>query len=256
MHLNHINNIVYEATHFGYLLQIIDDIIIVSNLTYTIMANYSDFYSIPSGEFLKNRHDRYFGMYFPLFPEQRNSKILDLGCGYGIFLDSCRTKGYKNLYGIEQGQNWVEYAQKELELKNVEQGDIFEYLKRKEKYDVITAFNVLEHIPKNKVHELFDMIFDSLNPGGVFIFEVPNAESQHGLTIFFSDLTHEWCYSRRLLDQLFKIHGFVNPKLIPSDIRKNISIRIAQKILTKITSGHTEFMYSSNIIGKVSKPDA
>lgn len=42
-------------------------------------------------------------------PKNRNAKILDLGCGYGTFLNALRSLGYKNLYGVEIGKEQSEF---------------------------------------------------------------------------------------------------------------------------------------------------
>lgn len=210
-----------------------------------------DYYEIPDESFRQKRYKHYFVNYIkPFFPSDKAAKILDLGCGYGLFLNACKICGYENIEGVEMIEKFVDFGRDSLGLKKIKCGDLFEYLasQKDSDYEVITAFNVLEHIKKDRVYQLFDLIRKKLKPGGVFIIEVPNADSQHGLSILFSDLSHEWAYSKRLLNQLYKLHGFVNAKILPSDVRTNKLIRLCQKILTKIVSGDDKLMYSSNLI--------
>ncbi len=221
------------------------------------MADHSHYYDIPDGKYKEDRYKHYFSRYInPFFPADKNVRILDLGCGYGIFLDACRRGGYRNLFGVEIEKKWADYGREKLDLKNLFCGDIFTYLsfQKDSSFDIITVINVMEHIKKDRVHELFNHIFNKLTPGGFFLAEMPNADSPHGLSILFSDLTHEWAYTRRLLNQLFKIHGFVNWQILPSDVRSNRLVRLAQKIVTKIFSGDDRFMYASNLICIAYKP--
>lgn len=221
------------------------------------MIDHSHYYDIPSGEFKEKRYRHYFNRYIkPFFPIYKNALVLDLGCGFGIFLDACRQSGYRRLEGVEMEAGAADYAKNRLGLEGAVGGDMFKYLSAQNDltYDVITALNVLEHIKKDRVYELFNLIFAKLKPGGIFIAEMPNADSPHGLSILFSDLTHEWAYTRRLLNQLFKIHGFADWQILPSDVRSSRLIRLAQKIITKIFSGDDKFMYASNLICVAHKP--
>ncbi len=217
--------------------------------------NYSltptEFYDDPDANYTNKRFKDFESLFFSkFFPVDKNIKILDLGCGYGLFLDFCRKRGYLNIEGVEKVSKFVNYARNKLKLINVYEGDIFEYLNAKtpSSYDMISMINVLEHIKKDRVRELFDLIYSRLKPGGIFFAEVPNADSVHGLHTLFSDLTHEFAYTKLLLSQLFKLHGFVNVEVYPNRIRVNKLIRLAQKLLTKIISGDNQLMYSANII--------
>ena len=47
-------------------------------------------------------------IYGPFLPLNKNSKILDIGCGMGQFLSLLKNKGYKNFQGIDLSQGQVE----------------------------------------------------------------------------------------------------------------------------------------------------
>lgn len=47
-------------------------------------------------------------IYEPFLPLNKNSKILDIGCGMGQFLSLLKNKGYKNFQGIGLSQEQVE----------------------------------------------------------------------------------------------------------------------------------------------------
>lgn len=127
--------------------------------------------------------------------------------------------------------------------------DIRSYLEHCDTFDVITAFDVLEHLPKEKIPEIFSLVRRKLKPGGRFIFRVPNAESLSGLYILHSDLTHEFALTRMLAKELLQAADFRNVNVSPSFVTSNIFVRLAQKIIAKIFGRDDRFMFSSNLIG-------
>lgn len=186
----------------------------------------------------------------PFFPKDKSARILDLGCGYGLFIDACQKSGYQNISGMDFNAEAVEYAKKALGLENVAEGDVFAYLERlpASSFDVIIAANFLEHIKKELVPQLLQLIATRIKNDGVFIAEVPNADSIHGVHTFFSDMTHEWAYTKELITKLLLRAGFSEVKVYPNRVRSNKLIRLAQKILTKIVSGDDKLQYAGSII--------
>ena len=170
-----------------------------------------EFYPEPDDNLKKRRFIEYKTTFIdPLFPKDKSIRIADLGCGYGLFLDACRRLGYLNYEGGELLEKFVNYANKELGLKTVARDDIFHFLESKsdEYYDVVTALNTVEHVKKDKVQYLLNLINKKLKPGGMFVMEVPNADSPLGIHTFFTDLTHEFAFSRKLAIKLLHLAGF------------------------------------------------
>ena len=100
--------------------------------------------------------------------EKKGSKILDIGCGSGVFLEYMRGNNHK-VYGVEPALN----LKNTLELKGIEvfTGSIFD-IDIKEKFDIITLNNVLEHI------ENPDLVIERANKlleeDGLLVIKVPN----------------------------------------------------------------------------------
>jgi SAM-dependent methyltransferase len=104
-----------------------------------------------------------------------NGRILDLGCGPGLYTTSLARKGY-SVTGIDISQNSISYARK----RAVEEGlriDFFckDYLQE----DIGTGYDVVIFIycdfgalipSEQKV--ILNKIYNSLNENGVFIFDV------------------------------------------------------------------------------------
>ncbi len=143
------------------------------------------------------------------FPNDRQVKILDLGCGYGALLYFLKEAGYHDLQGIDTSSEQVAGA-KRLGLDFVRQGNLIEALKESGEgtYDVLIAFDVLEHFSKDEILDFAAEARRVLKTGGRLIVHVPNGEAIFSGAVFFGDLTHETCFTRASLRQLIKIAGF------------------------------------------------
>ena len=96
-------------------------------------------------------------------------KICDFGCGYAGFL-SLSKKKTKNLFGVELNQFFLDYLNKNKKYIAVKNN----IDKLENKFDVITLFHVLEHLP-NQIETLIN-IRKKLNQRGKLIIEVPHAK--------------------------------------------------------------------------------
>lgn len=210
-----------------------------------------EFYSKPNSVLRQRKLIEYKKTYIDVyFPQNKAIKILDLGCGPGLFLEACKRSGYNNYEGVELIGGLIDYAENELGLSNIKRADIFQYLTSQPegKYDVISAFNITEHIKKEKVRELLGLVSSRLKSGGVFLLEVPNGDSPIGMHIFYSDITHEFAYTKSLITRLLELSGLDNIKVLPNRVRANPIIRLCQKILAKVVGFDDKLMFSGNII--------
>lgn len=96
-------------------------------------------------------------------------KILDIGCGYGHFLNIMRDCGW-DTYGLEPSYQAVSYAK--TRMLNVVHGTLNEAAYDANSFDVITMFYVLEHL-SNPVEALL-RVNRTLKPGGLLILRVPH----------------------------------------------------------------------------------
>jgi len=98
----------------------------------------------------------------------RRAKILDIGCGNGAFLEAARKMGFSNLQGADIA-NYLKdktfpHQVIDLNTEKLNQAD--------ESLDIITAFQVLEHL-----ENYFLILHEAervLKKGGLFIFSIPN----------------------------------------------------------------------------------
>ena len=144
---------------------------------------------------------------------------------------------------------------------NVSCMDVFQFFNQNDKkYDVIVAFDVLEHFSKNEIVLLMTSIFESLNNKGVFIMRSPNAGSPIGLYIRYSGFTHEIAFTSLSINELFRVIGFKRIYCVPepelsSNIIKVLIKRMVRKFVGRLLSLDSNFINSANIIGIGIKSD-
>lgn len=99
--------------------------------------------------------------------------LLDVGCATGIFLDGMRQRGWQ-VRGVEPNQDAAQYAQDRFGL-DVFPGYLHEVKLESDTFDVVTIWDVLEHVPDP--HAFVNDIYRVLKPGGLIIANLPNGEA-------------------------------------------------------------------------------
>lgn len=105
-----------------------------------------------------------------------NAKLLDLACGTGSFLMLAVNKGI-SCYGLDLSESAIEIAKEKAKINrfkiDYKVADMTSF-KYDFKFDVITCFfdsvNFLDS--KTKVKDLFNSVYEHLNVGGYFIFDI------------------------------------------------------------------------------------
>ena len=98
----------------------------------------------------------------------KNKDILDFGCGWGGFLRNI--KNYKSLSGVELRKECINFIK-----NNIKKIDVSDNINSfDKKFDIITMFHVLEHIPYQI--ETLKVLKSKLKNKGKIIIEVPHAE--------------------------------------------------------------------------------
>ncbi len=147
-----------------------------------------------------------------VLPSNKDSKILVLGCGIGHEVYALNKMNYKNVIGIDISDEQIEIA-KSRKL-NCIKVDAFKFLNiNKEKYDVIIAFNFIEHFNLEKILELLTLCYKRLNKGGVIILSTPNASNPLAIHHIYGDLTHKIAFTETSIRQLLIAAGFRKIKL-------------------------------------------
>lgn len=153
----------------------------------------------------------------PYFPAEKTARILDIGCGMGFLMLALKKAGYANVYGIEVDAKQVEFCkQNGLDVWLVT--DTVAFLKDSSgQYDVISAFDVLEHVPPQKQISFVHAVASALPSGGTFILSVPNATSALASRNRYIDYTHHVLFTEVSLDFVLYNAGFRNITIFPLD---------------------------------------
>jgi len=140
-------------------------------------------------------------------PANKDAECLDVACGAGGLLFALRQAGFQKIYGVDHSTEQVSMAR--LICESVEQGDAIAYLlNNKNKFDMITAIDIIEHFDKTEMFDFVDALFGALKPGGRLIVQTPNADSPCFGTVRYGDFTHEHAFTPQSLYRILKVAGF------------------------------------------------
>lgn len=178
-------------------------------------TNYED--KLNSSLVLKQFREKteYFELNFP-----HGGRLLDVGCATGVFLDMMRKKGW-DVEGLEISDELASYARKTFSL-NIHVKDLTREKLNSEPFNVITLFDVIEHIPDPNlmISACRDLIVDN----GVLLLRTPTEEGllrdiakviyRMSLTkiefpmLWFYSFEHIHSFSLNTLNAILKRHGF------------------------------------------------
>ncbi len=140
---------------------------------------------------------------------KQGGAILDIGCSSGAFLSTMKGSSWE-LYGIDMEESTAQRARANTGA-NVFVGDAVAAPFLPDTFDVITSFDLLEHVYSPR--EFLTKVFEWLKPGGIYYAMMPNIESWEA-RLFGSHwyglelprhLTH---FSPRSLERLMTAVGF------------------------------------------------
>lgn len=133
-------------------------------------------------------------------------KILDYGCGVGDFLEHLQKNGYEVL-GMEPNDSARRIAQSKIGIEKVTSTELEQ---NNQKFDIITLWHVLEHIPN--LNEIIHQLKNHLTENGRLIIAVPNHKS-YDATYYgkywaaYDVPRHLWHFSASSMNKLFNNFG-------------------------------------------------
>lgn len=140
----------------------------------------------------------------------KKGKILDIGCGKGNFLLQFKKFfPYWNLYGIESSKSSFLSAKENLSSDTVLYQGIYKKYIFHEKFDLIVALNVLEHVENPR--QFLQDIRDDLTDDGIVCFDVPNFKVNPSDVYVYDHLTH---FTVETLKNLLEHTGYQILKLV------------------------------------------
>ena len=161
-------------------------------------------------------------------------KLLDIGCSYGILVKAAKDLGF-DARGVEPTKRAASYAAKRLHL-SVIHGTVETASFAKNSFDVITLYDVLEHIPDFK--KFLKEIRRILKSDGILVIQSPNVDSFAFRLLktrwnWLLVPQHLWHFSGRSLTHVLADAGFSviwkttedNPYDFASNLKSTLSVR-------------------------------
>ena len=158
----------------------------------------------------------------------RTTRILDYGCGSGVFVQFLREKGFSNTYGYDAFVK--EYSDRQI---------------LGESFDAVVSFDVIEHSdnPKRFLSELRDLV----RPQGLLLIATPNANGLSAHTSASPDIELSQPYHRHILSEQVLLDLAQKCELRPVQVYRS---NLVDSIIPGI---NTRFMwtYIRNTGGKI-----
>jgi 2-polyprenyl-3-methyl-5-hydroxy-6-metoxy-1,4-benzoquinol methylase len=162
---------------------------------------------------------------------KKSGKLFDIGAGWGHFLLAGREKGYE-IYGVEPSQLNCVYSKGELGLP-IDNISVFN-LPEDNKYDVITLWDVLEHI--DRADDVIEKCSKVINEDGYIFIQVPQLDSWYAKR--FNEkwgaihLDHVNYFTNDCMRRLLERYGFEIVDIKSSIELKNMVVSYLLPVLT------------------------
>ncbi len=161
-------------------------------------------------------------------------KVLDLGCGTAEFLAELEKIGHK-VYGLDFDREAVKIAKGKFCLKDVYPMSFKEFFQKKDlpKFDIITFFEVIEHLPDPENFIL--NVKKLLKPGGKIIFSTPYRERILPDLNAWDFPPHHWTrWNEKSINNFLKNNGFAVTHLGYVEGLKILSESVSGKFKTRL----------------------
>jgi SAM-dependent methyltransferase len=191
--------------------------------------NYFDHYAAvndlaPEG---RRKYWRGYRIHFgPFLPPRKDARILDIGCGAGLFLEWLGNEGFTNVAGVDLDPGQVRFA-RSIGQNAILVEDPVPWLKGREPFDAVFMSDVLEHLSEEQLQTLLRAIRASLGKGGKLIVRVPNATSVTSMWVRYSDVTHKRLYTGESLRFVLREAGFEQVGIVAGETWRPRSMRDA-----------------------------
>lgn len=166
---------------------------------------------------IKQRQEQYVPILKERFADWSQCTFVDIGSGRGEWLDILRENGAVDYVGVDinECQNQISRGHGHKIINK----NCVEYLSelKDNSVDVISGFQIIEHLSMKELLEVFQQCYRVLKQGGMILFETPNPQNvEVGANTFYLDPTHVKPLNSLYIQYIAKCSGFDSSQIIYS----------------------------------------
>jgi len=162
--------------------------------------------------------------------KDREVKVLDVGCGWGVLLHKVKEMFPKSVtYGVEPNELYSDLARRKSNAREIKTGyfssELFKF-----RFDVVLLCDVLEHVDSPDF--LLNNIYSALSQRGVLFLEVPSPtnfnlfEPSHDIF----NMAHHVFYTKDTLRSILEDIGFIDINVVDIEYNNNAwKLRVTAK---------------------------
>ena len=186
-----------------------------------------------------------FGRAEATLPPFGGGRLLEIGCGHGLYLTAMRRLGW-DVYGCDISRRKVDRLKKEFGDDRIFCGRIEELSFAPESFDLIALWHVIEHL--HEPGTALERIRGLLRPGGRLILGTPNVASIEARFfrrwwIGFEVPRHLVVFSRPALERLLVDRGFrisrIRPSLWSYSVPDSLALYLDHRCGSRFWGGRT-----------------
>ena len=183
-----------------------------------------------------------------------SGRVLDIGCAAGFFLMVMEEKGWETT-GVEISTPMADYARTELKLNNVFPGTLEEQRFEAESFDVITLWDVIEHLEDPR--SVLAISRRLLKHDGILVIETQNVESVFARLMgrrwhHYKCAEHLWHFSPKTLSSLLALEHFTAMEMSSRWAGKYVTVNFALERSARIHSALPRLLLPLRCLGSLS----
>lgn len=132
----------------------------------------------------------------------KNLHVLDVGFGNGSFLGWCRSRGWQ-CDGLEVNDKLIARAKSHGYSASQTVSEL--PANTQQRYDLITAFDVLEHIDREFLVTFLASFKEVSTPKTLFVLRFPNGDNPFSMPVQNGDVTHKTAIGQAMLRQIAQL---------------------------------------------------
>jgi SAM-dependent methyltransferase len=148
------------------------------------------------------------------------ASVLDLGCGYGDFINGIQAK---EKWAIDLNDDVQEYLNNEVQFKSQSVLDAYQHI-ASSSLDLVFASNLFEHFDDTELAIMITHVKQVLKPGGQIMLMQPNIF--YAYREYWDDYTHKKAFSHVSLADFLVANGFeivkVEKRFIPFSLKSRL----------------------------------